>query len=793
MKKILIILTLILGGNFSVYAQSTESKTLKIGDKAPNFVNIQKWIKGSPVPEFEKGKVYLVDFTWIACPGCVAIIPQLKQIADKYRGKVEVIAVYVAGKTKPEFLTKFVERMRLNYTVAMDLADNKTNDQWGVRGYPTTFIVNQEGRIVSFGHSELEIETIVKTGDISNDLIKKTELSENAEINIIEGYFNQMDKAFQEGGYKGKLHYIDSLLPHVTDDMKYKGIELMMSKYEALLYLNDSIAADDCLKEQMANTPEGSWNYLVSYKFDKYVPFHLRFQKLPFNYQRFLEICDRAAKEMNGAFRFISRYYQAKIMYQYDPEHNKEAALAVLRKAEEEDPDRVKDFIEMREQIEQLDKQHEQANAGWKELEKLINDNSQVAFRIGSENRGYSDYILNKERLARKILAGAAEFWEKTKTLGDQRRLTAFHIFAQAHMYNLIRWVDTTALTPELSAKIDSRYQQGKEYYKQGQSLGKQIATGPPLFRMFPRDLKAEQEWRQKRDEMARIELQWIASWRYPLEFKEKIDWELFVSDWGQVNSLWNELPARDERPDISIKGEEDSYWKLLATHYWKATWMSFREYLERYASLPIIADRALDFLGGTAGTHNTKELVKSYWKELLDTYGNPKHPLAKKAGIEALVKQAKAQFEADKIATGEKAVELEPFTSLDGRQADLANLRGKVVVIDFWATWCKPCLESMPELKSMYDKYHEKGLEVIGVNLDNKEMEAQVKQVIEKQGILWPQRFEGKGMNDPLAKLYIISSLPTVWLLDKDGKIADINARGERLEPLIKKYLGLE
>ncbi len=371
----------------------------------------------------------------------------------------------------------------------------------------------------------------------------------------------------------------------------------------------------------------------------------------------------------------------------------------------------------------------------------------------------------------------------------DQRKLTAFHLFAQAHMYNLMRWMDTAALTPELSAKIDASQQQGNAYYKKGQSLGKQIATGPPLFRMFPRDLKAETEWRQKRDKMARLELEWAPS----LEFKEKVSWELFVSDWGQVYSLWNELPARDERPDIAISGEEDDYWKLLATHYWKATWISFKEYLERYAALPIIADRALDFLGATAGTHNTKELVNSYWKNILDTYGNPKHPLTKMAGIEALVKQAREQFEADKAVAGEKTVELEPFTSLDGRQVDLANLRGKVVLIDFWATWCKPCLESMPELKSMYDKYHDNGLEVIGVNLDNREMEPQVKQVIEKQGILWPQRFTGKGMNDPLSKLYGINSLPTVWLLDKDCKIVDKNARGERLEPLIKKYLGLE
>jgi thiol-disulfide isomerase/thioredoxin len=167
--------------------------------------------------------------------------------------------------------------------------------------------------------------------------------------------------------------------------------------------------------------------------------------------------------------------------------------------------------------------------------------------------------------------------------------------------------------------------------------------------------------------------------------------------------------------------------------------------------------------------------------------------PLAGKAGIDALVKQAQAQFEADKTEAGEQAVKLEPFIALDGRQVDLASLREKVVLIDFWASWCKPCIASMPEIKAIYDKYHDKGLEVIGISLDNNDMKAQVKQVVDKQGLPWVQRFTGRGMDDPFAKLYTISALPTVWLLDKNGKIVDQDARGERLEPLIRKYLELD
>ncbi len=795
MRKILLIISLILGVTFAVNAQSVESKTLKIGDKAPYLVNIQKWIQGKPVPQFEKGKVYLVDISMIACPGCVKIIPQLKDIADKYRGKVEVIVVYVAGKTAPEFLEKFVNRISLNYTVAMDTEDGKTNKEWGVCGYPTTFIVNQEGRIVSFGHSDKELESILKNGETSKNLLSEIDYQKAQKKELITGYIKQMNKAFQDGGYKGRLRYIDSLLPLVKDEIKYNSFGLMMSKYETLLQLNDSIAADECLKDQMAHTPEGSWYYLVSYKFRYYVPSFTRSQKLPFNYQRFLEICDSASTEMNNAFRFIARNAQAEIMYRYDPDHNKEPALEVLNKAEKEDPDRAGDFQETREQIEQLDKQHKQANADWNNLEVLIDKNLRLDLKI-QEGRGYSEYILNKERLARKILAGAADFWDKYRFTGDNRRMTAFSIYSQAHKYNLMNWVDTAKMTKELAARIDEKYQQEKILYKQGQSQGKQIATGPPLFRMIPRDMAAEKEWRLKRDEMTSLELNWAISMDYCLELKElkeKIEWENFVSNWGQVYSLWNELPARDERPDIAINGVEDSYWKLLAIHYWEATWMSFKQFLERYAGLPIIADRALDFLEATIATHNSEELVKGYWEDLYKVYGNPKHPLAGKDGIVALVKLAQEQFDAYKAINGEKAVELDPFIAMDGRRVDLAEYRGKVVLIDFWATWCKPCIESMPELKKMYDKYHDKGLEIIGISMDDRGTESRVKQIVEKQGLTWPQRFTGKGMNDTFAKLYGINALPTVWLLDKDGKIVDQNAYGERLENLIKKYLEIQ
>ncbi len=788
MKKIVIIITLLIFGYLTLYADNQNTK-IKIGDKAPNLTSIQRWIKGDPIPEFKKGQVYLVDITLIACPGCVKIIPHLKMVADKYRGKVDVVAVYVVGETKPEFLEKFVDRMGLNYNIAMDLADNSTSDQWGVKAYPSTFIIDKEGRIASFGHSEQELESVLNQGYISEKIKNEADVLKITLQNKVSEYIIRLNRKLKEEGYHGRLQLIDTLIPTVNDDIKYNliGFGLTMLKYETLLHLNDSITADILLREQMANTPKGSWYYLAS-KFSDYVPANMTKRLLPFNYQRFMEICDSASNDSNGAFKFITRYQQAKIMYRYDPDENFEASLEILRKAEIEDPEQSGLFNRAKDEILEHYKQHKQANDDWNKLERLLNKNNQVTLNK-EEPGGYTNYVITKERFSRKIINAASDFWDKNRLNGDSRRLAALKILSQAHMYSPIHWVDTSRLNEDFIKKIDSKYHQGQEYYKLGQNKGIRIATGPPLFRMFPRDLNAEIEWHRKRNEMAKYELQWALS----VDYKEQIDWILFASDWGQFYSNWNLLPSRDENPEIAIIGVEDDYWRLLAKYYWEGLWLRFNEHVEKYAGLPIIAERALDFIGATAGAHNTDELVKIYWSKILVTYGNPTHPLSGKKGVNTLIINALKQSNADKAASGEEALLLEPFNSLDGRHVDLFKLRGKVVLIDFWASWCKPCITSMAYLKKLYDKYHKNGLEIIGISLDNKGMNPQVKQIIEKQGLSWPQRFEGKGMNDPFAKQYAINSLPTIWLLDKNGKIVSKTAHTENLETLIVKYLELK
>ena len=116
----------------------------------------------------------------------------------------------------------------------------------------------------------------------------------------------------------------------------------------------------------------------------------------------------------------------------------------------------------------------------------------------------------------------------------------------------------------------------------------------------------------------------------------------------------------------------------------------------------------------------------------------------------------------------------------LDGKPFDQATLAGKVVLVDFWATWCGPCIAEIPNMRAEYDKYHAKGFEVIGISLD--EDRAEVEKFVAENGIPWPILFAGKGWQDPIAQFYGISGIPQLVLIGRDGNVVTLDVRGEKL-----------
>lgn len=690
------VLTMFLLSPLAPAAPSTQP-TLKWGDTAPS-IESAKWLKGTPVKNFEAGKTYVVEFWATWCGPCKAAMPVLSGLAKKYEGKATFVGIDIweEDTTKLNDVQKFVDSQADNmaYNVAADsggregLLAKSWVDAAAMGGIPATFVVS-DGRIVWTGHPDnlapVLDQIVNKTYDMTATLKAKEE--QDATIARINGLLQSVTQKFKANDWAG----VDALItPDVErslpDRVKWAA---QRTKFAALLHLDQQKAC-----EYARTTLANSENAVQ--------------MKRMFG----LIVADTGASDGGPLARSIipdtteHNVTLSKQTYAYGAALMEDAlkAAAVFSGNPDFDIARAQN--------------HFGAGNPAKALEVITNAAKNNAQSYASDFRTKRNATI--EALAKKYAQAAGVDMPQECSAASQ---------------------------VEQQVTFDAQAKVKVTLYDESADAKQQIAAA------------VEQAGKKNHQ----VLIQWGGNWcHWCIELHKTMDADKDIQRVLAEN--FEVVLINTGKPEGKNMDVAASYGANLAD-----AGVPYLTILDGHGK--VVANQSSGVLefGPSQVGHDPR-------KVLAFLNANARQPVF-------------AQTAAFK-APPERVFDLSFTDAISAQKIDVQkDFKGKIVVVDFWATWCGPCVAEMPKNKELYAKFKDQGVQFVGVSLDRSAEEGgldALKKYVKENGIEWPQYHAG---NTEFANSWDVTSIPTIFVLDENGKLVSRDARGQ-LETLIPELI---